>query len=313
MICTFDYAKKLGEAYDSEIAINHAAPLMLSDLWITFVNKKSFLFLNDNLEYSRIIQAEANPIVDLATNSREDEIYTLRDDRKMIKFWKYDILDLKDPNKDDDDNMAGPQAGQQLPARAQPPGRAKPMGMKDRENYSNFLKRLEVNFESEKNKYFKQRNYQLEMSLINKKNIYLTNNLILRFLIAEDLGYLIIIQDNHEICFWNLQTAQQLYKLNPFELKESIVTSSLINNSYPVMSINQEMLYVFDESKLFIYDMAQQQEIAKFGVPGIGKVYGIIAQFTSVDDGLYLITHDDHIVTISCAARKLHSAYLDDT
>ena len=53
LINTISYAKKLGEMYDGEVSIKSVETIILSNLWVAFVNKKSFVFFNAKSRHSK--------------------------------------------------------------------------------------------------------------------------------------------------------------------------------------------------------------------------------------------------------------------
>lgn len=178
LINNMNYVKRFGDLYDSEASIKSVDAIILSNLWVAFVNKKSFVFFNENLDFSPIYSAEPNPAISLQVFQRANEIITLRGDRKVLRFWKFTMME----------NL-----GEVL-------------------NDEGFL----VNKRGEKKIYgLPETEHSFEVDLNNRKSLSTPQNrIIMNFVFSEELGLMIVSLDNMELMFYNLTTCEMLQKLS---------------------------------------------------------------------------------------------------
>ncbi len=86
---TFNYKEKYKVVYKMSIEITALESLIFSNSWIAVVNQSYFIFLNDQLESSRIITIGKLQIFTMNVCQRTWEIMCLCDDFQTIKFWKF--------------------------------------------------------------------------------------------------------------------------------------------------------------------------------------------------------------------------------
>lgn len=300
----YEYARILKVMYESEIKINFVEALTMLNLWITVINKKSFLFWNNKLEYSKIFQPESNIISELHVHQRYDTMFTLREDRKLLKFWTYEVKERKNvPTKDpalfrNEDYQLGAgvtKVGRDLADEVKKKKLAK--SQDNRVSTSHYI--FQKGNENDTSRLYKEKHYKLEATVLSLKSIYLDDNIIIRVEIAQELGLVVILQDDNKISFWSVEGGHFLWKFSPNDIPEVNYRSILLTTTLPFISINQEMLYFYYLSTIVIYDMVTQQQVYREYFPQLGKIYGFSAGTATKDHGIMLMAYDGRIFNIS--------------
>lgn len=285
----FNYVQKFYEIYETRIKIKSADCHVLNNLWVTFVNERSFLFFNESLQYSKIFQAEPNPAASLTVLQRYDEIITLRSDRKMLKFWKFELLD--------DLEVEALEREDQFNRERKELTRSKKTVHEQlvESNYKNFQKRISQNYESEKARLLSKMSFPLHLSLFNRRGHIQPagNRVIMQFCISEELKMLPVSFDTQEVFIYHLFTCEVLQTIDMNKVSLTVLESPAYQGLINV-AIDQEFLYYCDEKKFTVRDLLTQEEHT-MPMPNIGKVVALYAERSNQAGGIYMVTTDDKI------------------
>lgn len=283
------YSKKFGDLYECEIKIKWVEALVMSNMWACFVNKKSFLFFNEKLEFSKIYSPEANAALSILAVQRINEIITLREDRKLIKFWKYEITEVEDSAREDQ-KEAKP-SSEFANTKKKTARQARDDGM-----FNNFKKRMEMNKDEERSKFIQKKDQSFEVNMQTRGNIQPKGNRhFMKLALCEELNLLIACFDTCEIGIFNLMTLDQidLKNFSNVQLEKDLLTN------IASISIDQELLYYWDDKRLVIYDLLTNEEVTNFHHGIHNRVAFIHAERSNPNGGLYLVTAEDKLLVYS--------------
>lgn len=294
-----NYSQKFMEFYDSKITIKSADCVVLSKLWVALVNKRSFLFFNDLLQYSKIFQAEPNPTSSITILQRYDEIITLREDKKLLKFWKFELLsDVEIEAREKADQLEQARKEMLKPTKGV-------HEQKDAEQYKNFQKRVAMNYESEKSRLLSKHYFPLHLSLFARRgHIQPTGNrIIMQFSISEELSMLAMSFETQEIFIYHLFTCDVLHTIDILKVPPTISENPSFRGVVNLV-IDQEFLYFCDEKRFYVRDLLTHEETSVL-LPSMGKIVGMHAERSNQNGGVYLLTTDDYLHTFSYQKRSL--------
>jgi hypothetical protein len=281
------------------------------------------MFWNEQLQFTKIVQPENNVIAATFVVQRLDTFYTLREDRKMIKLWNYELIE-KGANPG---NSSAPTLEEKL-AKS---GAERKQGAEDAEDnrkklkhqikerrtdgdgkvkFSQYLKTLEATvqrtpFGSTSNDV----KYALEVNLTTTRSIYVNTNFILRQAQAEEMKLIAVLLDSYEVAFWDADTAHQLWKFTPTGIGDCHLARIILYASVPAMQINQEMLYLYTESTLLIYDLVLREQIQYVQCKDISRIYGISTLMNIATSGIFLFSFDEKIHNYNNSSGKLFLSF----
>jgi len=261
--------------------------MLMTNLWITLINKKSFLFFNDYLEITRIYTESPSPLFNVQVIQRTNDFLTIREDRKAIKFWKFELTDDVLPEKKGFDLHKDREGNNE-----------KDSMNNYRERFSSTIDREQL---AEKEKQLKEIGCTFEINVIAKRQINIpSNRFIIKLAFSEELRLLIVTTDNSEILLYSLFTGEPLQPLSfctNLHEREAIVT--------PHVTIDQEILYYCDEKRIASYDLSTKEEL--FNVPhGLqSRIAYLHAERTSNNTGIYILTVDEKLHVYSQALSNI--------
>jgi len=285
------YAKKFGALYDCEIKIKAVEALIMTNMWVCFVNKKSFLYFNEKLEFSKIYSPEANTAISIFAIQRLNEIITLREDRRLIKFWKYEYVEIEDTAQGDhNENKASPEFANAKKKTAR-------KAIEDNK-YHNFKKRMEMNKDEERSKYIQKKEQSFEINMQTKGTIQpKSGRYFMKLALCEELNLLVALFDTCEVGIYNLITLDLIDTKNFSNVQvEKEVVSNISS-----MAVDQELLYYWDDKKLIIYDLLQNEEVTNFNHGVHNRVAYLHADKSNPNGGLYLVTGENKLLVYSYA------------
>jgi len=273
------YRKKFEKIYDSEVKIKSVDAIIMSGLWVTFVNRKSFLFFNDKLEFSKIYSAEPNPALVLRVLQRTNDIITLRGDRKLLKVWKFELIE----NIENENNFQGNENEDDQETKA---GKAPTA-------FDCFKKELKTNIDLAKHRTLTDKGQSFEMKLYTRKNVQINpNRLIINFVFSEELNLLIISLDNMEILFYSLLSCEYIKTLSFTSPAAALEKDQY---SVPSISVEQELLYYCDDRRFVIYDLILDEEVINFPHLLPTRIVAIHAEKSNPNGGVYLFSADERL------------------
>jgi len=257
LINNMNYSKRFGDLYDGEASIKSVDSIILSKLWVAFVNKKSFVFFNESLDFSPIYSAEPNPAISLQVFQRANEIITLRGDRKVLKFWKFEVVENPGEVTNEEGRLI-----------------------------KNDLKRSK---DGEKKMYgLSETQHSFEVDLNNRKSLSTPQNrIIMNYVFSEELSLMIVSLDNMELMFYSLTTCESLQKFsfsNPSN-KETL--------NIPCLALEQEILFYCDNKRFVMYDLVLNEEKLNYHHGFPFRVISLHADRSNAKSGVYLVTNDD--------------------
>ena len=293
IINNMNYVKKFEKIYESEIKIKSVDAIILSGLWVTFVNRKSFLFFNDRLEFSKIYSAEPNPALSLHVAQRTNDIITLRGDRKMLKIWRFEYAENIDYEKalQKQEEESGNKDQKKSPSKSQTA-------------FEKFKQELKNDIDTGKHKNFDDKGQSFEIKLYTRKNIQIApTRVIMNFVFSEELNLIIISFDNMELIFYNMNTCEPLKTISFGNITS--MTLDKENFNIPSISLEQEFLYYCDDRKMIIYDLILNEEILTYYHNFPFKVVSIHAERSNPHGGIYLFSSDEKMHVYSHSSSKL--------
>jgi hypothetical protein len=290
------YAKKFEELYECEIKIKWVEPLIMSNMWACFVNKKSFLFFNEKLEFSKIYSPEANAALSILAIQRINEIITLREDRKLVKFWKYEIGEVDDSLRSDKEE---PKPTSEYANLKKKTARQAIYDTK----FDNFKKRMEMNRDEERSKFIQKKEQSFEITMQTRGNIQPKGNRhFMKLILCEELNLLIASFDTCEVGIYNLLTLELIDTKNFSNVQPD---KDLMNN-ISTISVDQELLYYWDDKKFVIYDLLLNEEVCNFHHGVHHRVPFIHADRSNPNGGVYLVTTENKLLVYSHSSSKCH-------
>ena len=286
-----NYVRELGKLYDSDVEIKSVDAVILGNLWATLVNKKSFMFFNDNLQFSKIYTLSPNFLLSLQVVQRTNDLLTIREDCKAIKIWKFEILD--------DSSLERKPSSLQL----------------DRETTKDSRSKIQIEFRSKKDRgtskdnkeasqeretFLKHLGQSFEVNLSAKGQIQLPlNRFLVKMSFTEELKIIAVACDNLDIMLYSLNSGDFIHTipLNTMQPDRDILSS-------PSISIEQEMLYYCDEKRIIMYDLVTNAEILSLNHGLTSKISYIHAERSNQYTGIYILTSDDKLHVFSLAMSK---------
>lgn len=294
LVDSMAYAKKFEKLYDSEVRIRSIDAIIMSNLWVTFVNKKSFLFFNDKLEFSKIYSAEPNPALSLQILQRTNDIMTLRGDRRMLKLWRFEFTENVDGDK------ASQKKIEELDLINESSHASPNKQSANERKVPEYLKKLKADINYEKLKALANKGQSFEVNLYTRKNITTSaNRSIMNVAFSEELNLIIVNLDNMDLVFYNIVNCDVMQTIS--------FGTPAINDALniPTLTLEQEILFYCDERRMVIYDLVLNEEIISYQHNLSSKVISIHAERISPDGGVYLVTEDEKLHVYSYANSKI--------
>lgn len=293
-----NYAEKFKLDYESKVKIKAADAIILHNVWITLLNKKSFVFFNDELSHSRVYQVEPNPVASLTALTRNFEFITLRADRKLLKFWHFEPVDKNEIERSNAEAAAKEEKSRalRLEKLAKKTFRARQIELQ----YDEFKNKMLSTQEQDKAKLAAKNVFPLEFTLFSKRQIpSLNSKVMMQVSFNDELGILAVSFDNMELAIYNLFSCELLYMIETLKPQQNPSDNfGLVN-----LTIDQEFLYYCDDRKFYRYDLVTNEEFS-MPLPNIGRVVSIHAEKSNQNGGVYLMTSDDMLYCLSLAKRK---------
>lgn len=211
---------------------------MMQNLWICNINKMGFIVFNDQLEHTRYFDCTKNKINQMLFHQRREQIVTIRQDRKQIKFWTAERVVETTKNKDKGDGASGKKKEDKADGKddeAKAKEDKKDSYMKGK-RYQSFLKSKRVQgrkvaFEEEKESFIKnKKTYSFDLNILSVNQMTMHRSLIVDVIIHEDLDYLVISHDIGEITIYECQHNTPVETINPMQIKEHGMWSKLPSN-----------------------------------------------------------------------------------
>jgi len=287
------YAKDLGKFYEAEVEIKSIDAMIMTNIWAALVNKKSFIFFNDYLEFTRIYTVSPNPIFSIQVAQRTNDLITIREDRKAIRFWNCQITD----------EISSDQAGFDLSGGIENnhEGHVKTSLSTHREKFGSST--IRDRSEAAKDKLLKELGYTFDVSVIAKKQIILpSNRFIMKLDFSEEFRTLAVAADNSDVLLYSLVSADLTHTLNFCKNPELTAT--------PHISIDQEILYYCDEKRIVAYDLSLHEETFHHHHGLHARIAYFYAQRSTKASGIYILTFEEKLYIYSCSQSSTYSLFL---
>ena len=289
---SFMYYETFFQIYQTKIKITAAEALVLRNLWVVLVNKRHFIFFDLELKYTRVYRGEQDKATGLRSLHRFDQLVTIKSDRKSIKFWKYDFLDLEMRNSE----------------------RKPVQSMKKWFKQDLMAKKyLEVRSEVQStvcdyaHAYKTQRDdFSIVIQVTALKLMHLGGKEVMGLVLAEDLKLFIMSFDDFEIGIYDTESYEKVATLDVFCSKTS--TSESINsssNNDRVVAIwnEQEMLFATDSRSLIVYDLVARHIIRNVQIEMAGQVLSLACSAPTLTGGIFFVSSQDQLQTFSIKDR----------
>lgn len=253
-----------------KINIKKIEPVIMYNLWLVCLNKTCCTFFTSSLIRSRIIYFDFG-IADIVYSHREEEIFLLKNDHKLIKGWGLDFTKFLENYKilqTEGNNL-----------------------IKDRQNAS-----------STKSDNLLSDAINFEIRLGNHKpNLNLRSNGVYMKL-HDDLKLLIVMCENNEILCYNSLGFEVITVVNP-----SSLSCSDGHQNVSCFNFNQDYLIYTDEKSIVLFDQLKQEEVSRKSFPkkmtdifkNNTKLIDIDSFYLSESSGTLLQTNDGKIIDYS--------------
>jgi len=284
------YAKDLGKFYEAEVEIKSIDAMIMTNIWVALVNKKSFIFFNDYLEFTRVYTVSPNPIFSIQVAQRTNDLITIREDRKAIRFWNCQITD-----EINSDQIGLDSGGIENNHEAYTKTSLSTHRDRDKEKYGSSTNRDRT--EAGKDKLLKELGYTFDVSILAKKQIILpSNRFIMKLDFSEEFRILAVAVDNSDVLLYSLVSAELTHTLNFCKNPEQTMT--------PHISIDQEILYYCDEKRIVAYDLSLHEETFHHHHSLNARIAYFHAQRSTKASGIYILTLEEKLYIYSCSQSR---------
>lgn len=299
----FYYPEKFLLMFEEKCKIKAAEACLLQNLWLTLINKKSFVFFNENLSYSRIFKAEHNNVISMSVISRFDDILLLRNDRKALKVWKYEILEN---NLNFNPKQSSALSSNKLKDEAKLK-LIKPKRQVQLDRYQKLHEKAMRHTQMEDLQNAMVYYYAIEVNLWTKRLIQPpSNKTIMQYAVSEELQLVALSLDTLEVCVYGLITGDLIATIENFKIQVNSIDTQLflgVANIY----IDQELLYCCDDKKFVIFDLILNQEIVATPIPSIGRIINLACLRPTPQGGIFFFTTDEMLHCYSYSASNIIS------
>jgi len=279
-----NYSKDLTKFYEAEVEIKSLDVMIMANIWVALVNKKSFIFFNDYLEFTRIYTISPNPLFSVQVAQRTNDLIAIREDRKVIRFWNCQLTD----------EISSDQLGFDLENNTEPLSKGSLSSHRDKHGLSTHRDRTDG-----KDKLLRELGYTFDVSVIAKKQIVLpSNRFIMKLDFSEEFRIVAVSTDNSDILIYSLFSGDLIHTLNFCRVSERDLVMT------PHISIDQEILYYCDEKRIIGYDLSTHEEVFHHHHAFHSKIAFLHAERSTKANGLYILTVDEKLLVYSFAQKK---------
>lgn len=281
----FPYAEKFLDLYDEKCKIKAVEACLFANVWITLINRRSFLFFNEFLSFSKIYKAEHNPVLSMSVIQRFDDIVVLRNDRKVLKFWKYEIIENNTKFQESSDEGKSTLAGNFKISAKRQMQLDRYQKLHEKAMRHTNLEEIESGATSHA--------YAVEATIWTKRTINAPNDrTIMQHTFSEDLQLLIMSLDNLEICIFSVISGDLLRTLGYLKIQVPQTDTPMFHGVANIW-VDQELLYCCDDKRFIVHDLVLDQEVFSSQIPNLGKIVGLVCVRPSPHGGVFFLTTDE--------------------